>query len=48
MQVAMDDCPGLGIGVVDLDLRRRERVLQQVIFDPGEGQGTRRVDPERL
>ena len=47
-QVAMDDRPGLGIGVVDLDLRRRELVLEQVIFDAGEGQRTRRVDAERL
>ena len=37
-QVLMDDLEGIGIGVVDADLLRRETMLDDLVFDPFEGE----------
>jgi hypothetical protein len=34
----MDDLEGIGIGVVDADLLRRETMLDDLVFDPFEGE----------
>ena len=38
IQVLVDDLKGIGIGVVDADLLRRQLVLDDVVFDPLERQ----------
>ena len=37
-QIAMDDLKGIGIGVVDADLLRRQLVLDNLVFDALERQ----------
>ena len=46
--VPVDDGPGIGVSVVDLDLRGRQFVPQDLIFDTGEAQRSRHVEPSRL
>ena len=46
--VLMDHRSRLGIGVVDLDLYRRQAVAQDLIFNAGEAERARGVEPERL
>ena len=48
IQIAMDNLEGVGIGVVDADLLRRELMLDDLVFDALERQGARGVKPERL
>jgi hypothetical protein len=38
VEVAVDDLKGIGIGVVDADLLRRQRVLDDLVFDTFERQ----------
>ena len=47
-EVLVNDRPGIGIGVVDLDLFRRQLVFEDVVLDPGEAQRARGVEPGRL
>ncbi len=46
--ILMDDRPGIRIGVVDLDLGRRQLVPENVIFDTGEAERARHVEACRL
>ena len=43
----MNDREGAGIGVIDADLLRAERVLDQLVFDAFVGERPRRVEAER-
>ena len=47
-QVGVDDRPGLRIGVIDRDLICGQTVLKDFVFDPGERQRPRGVEPKRL
>ena len=48
LQVLVDDLEGVGIGVVDADLLGREPVLDDLVFDPLEGERAGGVETERL
>ncbi len=48
LHVAVNDAPGVGIGIVDRDLLARQLVAQDLIFDAGEAERPRGVEAERL
>ena len=48
IQVLVDDLKGVGIGVVDADLLRRQPMLDDLVFDALERQRARGVEAERL
>ena len=48
IQIVMDDLEGAGIGVVNPDLLRRERVHDQLIFDAFIGERARGIEAERF
>ena len=47
-KVAVDDRPGIGIGVEVADLARGKRVFEDVVFDASVGQCPCRIDSHRL
>ena len=48
LRLLVDDLEGVGIGVVDADLLRRERMLDDLVFDAVEGQRAGGVEAQRL
>lgn len=48
IEIVMDDLKGAGIGIVDADLLRRQRMLKEVDLDAVIGERARRVEAERL
>lgn len=38
VEILVDQRPGIGIGIIDADLRGSELMLERVVFDPGETQ----------
>src|SRR3546814_12131156 len=47
-QIVVNDLEGAGIGVVDADLLRAERVLDQLVFNAFVGERASRIEAERL
>ena len=45
-QVGMNDRPGVGIGIVDRDLRVAQAVFEQLVLDPGKRQRAGGVEPQ--
>ena len=47
-EVAVNNRPGIGIGIVDSHLRFGQAMFEDLVLDPGEGQGAGKIETLRL